>query len=139
MSQYFPGKQFSYLSHLCKGGHRYHKKHYPVLQDLLLIDLLPYLAQNPACCQTKVSLSWPSSSGRCAPPLHLGGYFVYGQQSTLLFLQLNCFESLIINIPVSHKVIWTNSEYCMILNGNHVLQICSQTCAYFIYSTSRLI
>lgn len=83
------------------------------------------------------SLSWPSSSGGCVPPLHLGSYFAYGQQSTLHFLQkVNCFESSTINIAVSHEVIWTNSEYCIVLNGNHVLQICGQTCVYFIYSTS---
>lgn len=140
MSWYFPGKEFSHLSHFGKGGHRHDKKHYPILQDLLLIDLFPYLAQNPAPCWTKVTLSLPSPSDGCAPPLHLGNDFVNGQQSTLLFLQkVNSFGWLTINIPVSHKVIFTNSEYCKIGSGNHMLQICSQTCAYFICSASLII
>lgn len=37
------------LSQLCKGGHWHDKKYYPTSQDLLLISLFSYLAQNPAC------------------------------------------------------------------------------------------
>lgn len=89
---------------------------------------------------TQVSLSWPSSRGGCAPPLHMGGHFAYGHQSSLHYLQkVYSFESLTVNIPVSHKVIWTNSEYCIIWNGNHMLQSCTQTCAFFICSASLII
>lgn len=47
-------------------GHWYVKKHYPICNDLFLINIFPYLAHNP-----KVDLVW-SSSGECSPPLPLG-------------------------------------------------------------------
>lgn len=34
------------LSHLCKGGHCHDQKHCSTSQDLLLIHLFPYLAEN---------------------------------------------------------------------------------------------
>lgn len=47
-----------HLSQFCKGGYCRDKKHCSTWQNLLLMSLFPYLAQNPACCQTEVSLSW---------------------------------------------------------------------------------
>jgi len=35
-------------------------------------------------------------------------------------------QKLLINQTIMHKqMLWTNSVYCIILNGNHMLQTCS--------------
>ena len=49
-------------------------------------------------------------------------------------------QKLLINEAIIYKqMLWTNSEYCIILIGNHMLQICSQICAYVIYGLSLII
>lgn len=65
----------------------------------ICLSAFPYLAQNPACCKTKVSFSGSFSGGGCADrrfcqhscpfPLHLGAADVF---SALLLQRANCLS-----------------------------------------------
>lgn len=70
----YGGRGFFHVSQMCKGEYWHDTKHYSTNQDLLLISIFPYLAQNfglllNKCCLVVIILRWMLNSS--APGLFL--------------------------------------------------------------------
>lgn len=89
-------------SQIFKGEHWPDEKHYPILQDLHLIFLFPYLAQNSAC----------SFSGECTLPLHLDVSLHIISKAPSCFGNGQLFDSLTINMPVYLVVFALYEQIC---------------------------
>lgn len=89
-------------SQLCKGEHWLDEKHYLILQDLHLIFLFNYLAQNSAC----------SFSVECTLSLHPDVSLQIINRAPSCFGNGQSLETLTINIAVYHVVFALCEEIC---------------------------
>lgn len=89
-------------SQLCQREHWLDEKHYPILQDLHLTFLLPYLAQNSAC----------SFSVECTPSLHPDVSLQIINRPPSCFANGQLFETLTNNIAVYHVVFAPCEQIC---------------------------